>query len=552
MTTLAGADCQRNLYSSNCQADGVGTLALFGIPTRVAIDPKGTYALITDQGNNNIRRLDIATSKVTTLAGSQCDILKESCTVDGVGTMAKFFVPYDIVIDQSGENALITDHYNGLIRCLNVETGNVMTQPLTFNGIDFNNYHNKLNGLAMDPSGKYIIFSDELVTIWHHAVATENVSVLAGSDLGRDDGVGTLARFWRPDGVAIHPSGKYALVADNRYGLIRRIDLTTANVTTLAGGEFTGSTDGVGTYATFKYPTAVTIDPSGTFALVGQDIFIRRIDLATARVTTLAGSIIPCKSYAQCIGDGIGSMAHFALPTGVAIDPTGSYAMIADSGGGRVRRIELASPCSAGFYCPRGSSSPTPFACPAGSFCPAGSSSAAGGGLCAAGVNCPTGSNSSAGAGPCDAGFFCPVGAKEPLSCSAGYYCPVGSSSATQAPCGIGAFCPAGAKASAPCPEGFYCPDATRALPCASTQSCPAGTSSPSLTALMITLITLLVVGSLAVVGGVVWLLRERVIAALKSSSGTGSVDDTGVMEGQMGDKYEPLRERGASAIGGV
>ncbi len=554
VTSLAGADCNRYLYDNNCQADGVGTLALFRTPTRVTIDRKGTYALITDQDNCNIRRLDIASSNVTTLAGSQCDPIKESSTVDGVGTMAKFSVPYDIVIDQSGENALITDHNNARIRRLNLVSSNVTTlQLVRDNGNDFNNknLHFQLNGLAIDPAGKYILLSDSLSFIWRHNAATKIISLFAGSNLGTSDGVGTFAGFSNPNGVAIHPSGTYALIADNDYGLIRRIDLTTTNVTTFAGaGErLSGSADGIGTYAKFQYPTAVTIDPSGTFALIGQDSLIRRIDLSTARVSTLAGSLNPCLPNFPCNADNIGTMANFIIPTGIAIDPTGSYAMIADSISGRIRRIELASPCFAGFYCPRGSSSPTPFACPAGSFCPAGSSSAAGGGLCAAGVNCPAGSKSSAGAGPCDAGFYCPAGAQAPLPCSAGYYCTAGSSSATQFPCAVGAFCPAGANMSVPCPEGFYCPDATRALPCASTKMCPAGTSSPpaSLTALAIALI---VVGALVVVGGVAWLLRERIIAALKSGRGGGN--DDGGLDGQIDDKYQPLRERGASALGGV
>ena len=50
---------------------------------------------------------------------------------------------------------------------------------------------------------------------------------------------------------------------------IRRVDIATGATTTLAGSGFYGFLDGAGADARFKYPTSVAIDPSGTFALVG-------------------------------------------------------------------------------------------------------------------------------------------------------------------------------------------------------------------------------------------------------------------------------------------
>ncbi len=85
--------------------------------------------------------------------------------------------------------------------------------------------------------------------------------------------------------------------------------------------------------------------------------------------------------------------------------------------------------------------------------------------------------------------------------------------------------------------------------PTGTGQSCPAGTSSPSLSASMVALI---VVGALAFVGGAAWLLRARIAAAIKG--GSASVDGSSDGDREMHDKYEPLRERGASAsaVGGV
>lgn len=55
---------------------------------------------------------------------------------------------------------------------------------------------------------------------------------------------------------------------------------------------------------------------------------IRMIDLATAVVTTLAGSAV---GYA----DGQGTLALFSNPSGISIDDAGTFAVVVRRGGGR-------------------------------------------------------------------------------------------------------------------------------------------------------------------------------------------------------------------------
>ena len=50
---------------------------------------------------------------------------------------------------------------------------------------------------------------------------------------------------------------------------IRRVDIATGATTTLAGSGSAGFLDGAGASAQFFYPRGIAIDPSGTFALVG-------------------------------------------------------------------------------------------------------------------------------------------------------------------------------------------------------------------------------------------------------------------------------------------
>ena len=54
-----------------------------------------------------------------------------------------------------------------------------------------------------------------------------------------------------------------------------------------------------------------------------HDHCIRRVDIATGATTTLAGS------GTQGFLDGAGGSARFHYPAGVAIDPSGGYALVA-------------------------------------------------------------------------------------------------------------------------------------------------------------------------------------------------------------------------------
>ena len=125
--------------------------------------------------------------------------------------------------------------------------------------------------------------------------------------------------------------------------------------------------------------------------------------------------------------------------------------------------------CSAGYYCPAGSTSSTQNACGLGHYCPAGSGTY---------TNCPAGtygSSTTLSTSACSG------------QCSAGYYCPAGSTSATQNNCGAGNYCPAGSGSATPCPAGTYGSTAnlqTSACSgqCACGHYCPAGSTSSTQT----------------------------------------------------------------------
>jgi sugar lactone lactonase YvrE len=273
--------------------NGVGIISQFRNPRGVAISADGTYALVADTDNHLIRRIDIVTASVSTLAGTSGSY----GFTNGVGIISQFNKPLGVAISADGTYALVADQENHLIRRIDIATASVSTLAGT--------------------SGSY----------------------------GSTNGVGIISQFYYPTGVAISADGTYALVADTNNHLIRRITITTASVSTLAGtsGSY-GSTNGVGIISQFYNPRGVAISADGTYALVADfsNHLIRRIDIATASVSTLAGT---SGSYGST--NGVGIISQFRNPTGVAISADGTYALVADRDNHLIRRIgSVVSPSS--------------------------------------------------------------------------------------------------------------------------------------------------------------------------------------------------------------
>ena len=70
---------------------------------------------------------------------------------------------------------------------------------------------------------------------------------------GDADGVGDAAEFSYPLGIAISPDGGALFVADFTGHKIRRVEVATGSVTTIAGSGASGDADGVGEASEFFY-----------------------------------------------------------------------------------------------------------------------------------------------------------------------------------------------------------------------------------------------------------------------------------------------------------
>lgn len=191
-------------------------------------------------------------------------------------------------------------------------------------------------GLATDGVNLYVVDSTDN-TVREIVIATGVVTTLAGSAgvAGHADGTGAAATFNHPYGITTDGTNLY--VADSGNHTLRKIVISTAAVTTIAGqATVPGSADGTGTAATFNYPHGITTDGANLYVADRFNHTIRRLVLSSGAVSTIAG-----QAGVAGHADGTGAAATFNYPDGITTDGTNLY--VADTSNDTVRKIVIAN-----------------------------------------------------------------------------------------------------------------------------------------------------------------------------------------------------------------
>lgn len=260
----------------------------------------------------------------TTLAGSD---LGGWGVTDGIGNAALFHSPLGVAADGNG-NLYVADYDNNKIRKIIIATATVTT---------FAGGFYKPSGVALDGNGNIYVSDTYNNEIRKIVIATGIVTIIAGQTTsGSADGTGTAASFNNPYALATDGSGN-VYVCDFNNNKIRKIVIATGVVTTLAGNNTAGSTNGTGTSASFKGPNGIATDGNGN--LYVADLLnheIRKIVIATGVVTTLAGTTTAGSA------DGTGAAASFNSPTGVTADGNGNL-YVTDRYIYKIRKIVIAT-----------------------------------------------------------------------------------------------------------------------------------------------------------------------------------------------------------------
>lgn len=171
------------------------------------------------------------------------------------------------------------------------------------------------------------------------SVGTDGVIRTIGGTGGQGsaaDGVSALdARIPNPKSVSVAGHSLYLSGLDNR---VRRIDLATGVITTVAGTGTAGFAGdrGPALQAQLSTPQRIAVAPDGTLYIADTgNHAIRRVDGATGVITTIAGTLgTPGRG-----DDGPALSSALDSPRGIAL--VGDELYVADSENHRVRRVDL-------------------------------------------------------------------------------------------------------------------------------------------------------------------------------------------------------------------
>ena len=199
-------------------------------------------------------------------------------------------------------------------------------------------------GLALDLRGRLIVPERRGHRVLRIDAETGARVVIAGTGeagFSGDGGPATEATLSCPDWVDVDAAGNL-YIADRCNERIRRVDALTGVIETVAGnGERGASDDGTATEASLMGPFYLSLDAgesTSTSGLIFTDTDshrVRRIDLETGRVTTLAGS-----GQDGFRGDGGSALrASFSRPH-VAVRARNGDLLIGDSFNQRIRRVD--------------------------------------------------------------------------------------------------------------------------------------------------------------------------------------------------------------------
>jgi len=262
-------------------------------PYGMAIGPDGAL-YFCDVDNQRVRRLDLATKKLTTIAGNGQKAYRGD---DGPAVDASLSAPHELLFDRGGD-LYFAERDNHVVRKVNMKTGVIST------------------------------------------VAGTGKAGFSG-----DGGPGTQAQLNQPHCVLLDRDGTL-LICDLMNHRIRRLHLDTGMIETFAGtGEAKPTPDGAPVSGTpLSGPRTLALASSGDLYLaLREGNAIYRIDAQTKTLHHLAGT-----GESGYSGDGGpamsakfgGALARLAGPKGLSLGRDNSL-YIADTESHAIRKIDL-------------------------------------------------------------------------------------------------------------------------------------------------------------------------------------------------------------------
>lgn len=324
--------------------DGPAISAQLSYPRGIAIDLQSNV-YVCDTGNSRIRRIDAATSNISTIAGNGVEAFSGT---SGQGYLTSLSTPTGVTTDANG-NLYIADKNNNCIRFLNTTDGNLQTiagVPPTagYNGDNIfalTAYLSSPSHLVFDSNSGFLYFSDEGNARIRFVDTTTGILYNYagnGSPAADSDNVpGSNALFQSITSLAADRQNN-VYIADGAGAIIRKYDIKTQYVSTVVGTGQTGyGEDASGLIVPLNFPTGLITDSNNNVLFCDSGNHLIRVYNSTLQtVRTFCGTGFPGYS-----GDGgYAYLAELNFPQCQALDSMGNL-YIGDTSNYVIRRIDL-------------------------------------------------------------------------------------------------------------------------------------------------------------------------------------------------------------------
>jgi hypothetical protein len=355
---LACAPLFGQQYTISTLAGDGAAGAFLDNPTSVIVDSAGD--VYVGDWSGFIRKIWVRDGGTTIVAGTG---LLGYGGDGGQATNAKIGRSINIALDASG-NIYIADGDNNRIRRVDISTGIIDTIAGTGATTDSGDGGLAINAGVFEPSGitvdgeSNLYFPSSWTRVRKLIAGTGIIETIAGQNLtafSGDDGPAIDALFWDPVPAAVN-GARDIYIADFENSRIRLVTASTGIVTTIAGsgpcstggalpiasvchGGFSGD-GGPATLATLNYPSGGALDEDGNFFIADTiNHRIRRVDASTGFISTIAGTGVSGFS-----GDGGPALAaEITFPAGIAVDRWGRV-YFADESNNRIRVLTPVAP----------------------------------------------------------------------------------------------------------------------------------------------------------------------------------------------------------------
>lgn len=291
IVTVAGGGSDDGQLATNIALNG---------PSGLALDGAGNL-YVAESSQGLVRRINLATGTVETVAGIGAAGYGGD---NGPARKATLKEPNSLFLAQNGD-LYIADTGNGRVRKIDGKTGIITTVAgrglseradgtIGDNGPATEAVLRGPWGVWIDRGNLYITevgFKGQRVR--KMVLSTGIITTIAGAADGSagysgDGGPAINATLFDPLGIITDSAGNI-FIADASNHVVRRIDATSGNIETYAGGG-TSPDDGVAARAADIDPTVMAFDRDGNL-LIDTAGRIRRVDKSTRTISTLTGYI---------------------------------------------------------------------------------------------------------------------------------------------------------------------------------------------------------------------------------------------------------------------